>query len=255
MAIRTLSIIVGGSTGMGFQIAKTLAEKGHSLLLVARDEGRLKSAQDDLGKYGASVETMVVDLYNKEQVAQFIVRIEEESRSITHLVNSAGYFKPIGFLDHKESDYDTQLDLNKAFFFISQAVAKNMKESKQGAIVNIGSMWAHQAIHATPSSAYSMQKAGIHSLTQHMAMELAEYNIRVNAVAPAVVVTPIYKAFIDEDKIEGALQEGFSSFHPLGRVGQPTDVANAVDFLLSERASWITGEVLNVDGGVMAGRN
>ena len=86
------------------------------------------------------------------------------------------------------------MELNRAMFFLTQQVAKNMAASGGGAIVNIGSMWAHQAIKATPSSAYSMAKAGLHSLTQNLAMELADKNIRVNAVAPAVVETPIFEA-------------------------------------------------------------
>ena len=97
-------------------------------------------------------------------------------------------------------------------------------------------MWAKQAIKTTPSSAYSMAKAGLHSLTQHLAMELEEHNIRVNAVSPAVVVTPIYDAFIEKDKIEEKLQ-GFNDFHPIGRVGRSEDIAKTIHFLFSDDSS------------------
>ncbi|MDJ0568296.1 MAG: SDR family oxidoreductase [Pleurocapsa sp. MO_192.B19] len=158
-------------------------------------------------------------------------------------------------MEYEESDYDLYLDLNKGTFFITQAVVKNMiNHGKPSAIVNIGSMWAKQAVAATPSSAYSMAKAGLHSLTQHLAMELAQHNIRVNAVSPAVVETPIYQGFIPKDEVHSALQ-GFNSFHPIGRVGTREDVAEVVIYLLSDKASWVTGAIWDVDGGVMAGRN
>ena len=130
-----------------------------------------------------------------------------------------------------------------------------MKKNGGGSIVNIGSMWAKQAVKATPSSAYSMAKAGLHAMTQHLAMELADHKIRVNAVSPAVVVTPIYGSFIEPDKIEETLQ-GFNGFHPIGRVGRPKDIANVIATLLDESQSgWVTGAVWDVDGGVMSGRN
>lgn len=254
MSNQNLAIIIGGSSGMGLETAKRLATNGLDLLITGTNERKLKHAVDEIKSIGGNVASLVVSLYDKTQVSQLIVNIKNETRVIKYLVNAAGYFKPVPFLEHTEEDYDLQVDLNKAFFFITQAVAEKMKQNGGGAIVNIGSMWAKQAVKATPSSAYSMQKAGLHSLTQHLAMELAEFNIRVNAVAPAVVVTPIYKSFIDEDKIEISLQN-FNGFHPLGRVGQTPDVAHAIEFLLSDKASWITGEIMNVDGGVMAGRN
>ena len=136
-----------------------------------------------------------------------------------------------------------------------RAVAKAMvARGKGGAIVNIGSMWAKQAIQATPSSAYSMAKAGLHALTQHLAMELGSHGIRVNGVSPAVVATPVYEGFLAKDQIPAVLQS-FNGFHPIGRIGAAKDVGEVIAFLLSDKAGWVTGAVWDVDGGVMAGRN
>jgi NAD(P)-dependent dehydrogenase (short-subunit alcohol dehydrogenase family) len=247
------AIIVGGSSGMGKQTGKRLLRRGGEVLLVARHPERLAQAKAELEGDGP-VQTASVDLYNEPQVNAFIDWLNQEERHINYLVNTAGVFKPTLFLEHTRADYDKYLEINKSLFFITQAVATNMKRHGGGAIVNIGSMWAKQAIKATPSSAYSMAKAGMHSLTQHLAMELADYHIRVNAVSPAVVVTPIYEEFIDPGKIEETLA-GFNSFHPIGRVGRADDVAAVIDFLLSDAASWVTGAIWDVDGGVMSGRN
>ena len=248
-----LAIIIGGSSGMGLATAKQLAAKGTDLIIVGRDIDKLKAVKAELSLL-TQVETFSVDLYSQSHVDELSQYITNLERHINYLVNAAGYFKPTSFLEHNNAAYDQYMELNRATFFISQAVAKNMIEHRAGAIVNIGSMWAKQAIKATPSSAYSMAKAGLHSLTQHMAMELAEYNIRVNAVAPAVVKTPIYQSFIEPEDIDSALA-GFDAFHPIGRIGHADDIANTVNFLLSEQADWVTGAIWDHDGGVMAGRN
>ena len=238
---------------MGKASARKLLQECDQVLLLARHTGKLAAAQAELSEFG-EVKTVSVDLYDEAAVDEFIKTVENESRHIKCLVNSAGYFNPTPFVGHTKKDYDTYHDLNRSTFFITQAVVANMQKHGGGSIVNIGSMWAKQAIKATPSSAYSMAKAGLHAMTQHLAMELADSNIRVNAVAPAVVVTPIYGAFIEPDKIEETLQ-GFNGFHPIGRVGRPCDVAEVVGTLLSDKSGWVTGVVWDVDGGVMAGRN
>jgi NAD(P)-dependent dehydrogenase (short-subunit alcohol dehydrogenase family) len=247
-------VVVGGSSGMGRQTAADVVAAGGSAVVIAGDPDKVDDTAKSLARQGKAC-GITADLADREQVDGVRRQLADEHADATLLVNAAGLFVPTPFVDYDGAAYDAYLELDRAIFFLTQTLVRGMIANGQGgAIVNVGSMWAHKAIAATPSSAYSLAKAGLHALTHNLAIELGPYQIRVNAVAPAVVATPIYERFVPNDQLEQTLH-GFDGLHPLGRVGTARDLANTITFLLSPATSWVTGAVWDVDGGVMAGRN
>jgi NAD(P)-dependent dehydrogenase (short-subunit alcohol dehydrogenase family) len=183
-------VVVGGSSGMGRQTAADVVAAGGTAVIIGQDPGKVDDTVKTLAMDGKAY-GITADLADREQVERVRRELASEHADATLLVNAAGLFVPKPFLDYDGASYDSYLELDRAIFFLTQTVARGMVAHGQGgSIVNIGSMWAHQAIAATPSSGYSVGKAGLHALTRNLAMELAQHRIRVNAVVPAFVATP-----------------------------------------------------------------
>lgn len=248
-------VITGGGTGIGKATAQAFLERGAKVVINGRREKVLVETAKELDPTGDRIVTVPGDIGQVSVAQQLIQTTIDRFGGVDILINNAGIFKPTPFLDHRENDFDNYLNvILKSTFFTSQAAILAMKQRGQGAIVNVGSMWGFQAVGATPSTAYSAAKAGVHALTKNLALEFAQDRIRVNAVAPAVVETPVYNTFLTAEEVKSVLPT-FNSFHPLGRNGQAKDVVGAILFLAGDEARWITGTILPVDGGVMAGRN
>jgi NAD(P)-dependent dehydrogenase (short-subunit alcohol dehydrogenase family) len=250
-----IAIITGGGSGMGREVATRFVAEGGSVVINGRNAVKAEAAAREIDPTGKRIVVHAGDISLPATGVALVKTALDRYDRLDVLFNNAGIFAPKPFLEVTEAEYDRFLDnILKGTFFAAQAAAKAMKSAgRGGAIVQTGSMWALQAIGATPSSAYSAAKAGVHALVKNLAIELAPDRIRVNAIAPAVIETPIYDTFLTPEQAK-ALLPTFNEFHPLGRNGQVADAAEALLFLASDHASFITGVVLPVDGGVMAGR-
>jgi NAD(P)-dependent dehydrogenase (short-subunit alcohol dehydrogenase family) len=248
-------LVTGGGTGIGKAVASRFYAAGAAVVISGRRADVLASTAREIDPSGTRVIAVTGDIADPATSRQMVSVAIERFGGVDILINNAGIFKPTPFLDHTVEDVDRYLDvIFKGTFFAAQAAIPAMRQRGRGAIVNVGSMWATQAINATPSSAYSGAKAGVHALTHNLALEFAADNIRVNTVAPAVVETPVYTTFLSQEQAD-ALLPSFNAFHPIGRNGQPDDVASAIMYLADDAAGWVTGVVLPVDGGVTAGRH
>jgi NAD(P)-dependent dehydrogenase (short-subunit alcohol dehydrogenase family) len=250
-----IAIVTGGTSGIGKEVATRFVAEGGSVVINGRDANKAEAAAREIDPTGKRVAVHAGDIALPATGEAVVKTTIDRFGRLDVLFNNAGIFAPKPFLEVDEAEYDRFLDvILKGKFFAAQAAAKAMKASgRGGAIVQTGSMWALQAIGATPSSAYAAAKAGVHALVKNLAIELAPDKIRVNAIAPAVIETPVFGTFLTPEQVDAVLPT-FNAMHPLGRNGQPADAAEALLFLASDQANWITGVVLSVDGGVMAGR-
>ena len=250
-----IAIVTGGASGIGKEVARRFVAEGGSVIINSRDAARAESAAAGIDPTGVRVAVQIGDIALPATGWAVVKTALDRFGRLDVLFNNAGIFAPKPFLDVTEAEYDRFIDIIlKGKFFAAQAAAKAMKAAgRGGAIIQTGSMWGLQAIGATPSSAYSAANGGVHALVHNLAIELAPDNIRVNAIAPGVIETPVYNTFLTNEQVKAVLPT-FKTMHPLGRNGQAADAAEALLFLASDAASFITGIVLPVDGGIMAGR-
>lgn len=244
-------VITGGGTGLGADAAHGFRAAGAKVVLNGRREDVLSQTALAVDPTGEHVAYVAGDIGSPETSQRLVQTAVSRFGGIDVLFNNAGVFAPTPFLQVTQKDLDHYFNLMRGYFTLTQNVVAEMRKRSRGAIISIGSIWAMQGIGATPSSAPSMAKGGVHSLTRALAIELAPDKIRVNAIAPAVVETPLFDPLLTPEELAS-----FNAFHPIGRNGQPQDITSAVLFLADEALSgWITGIILPVDGGVTAGRN
>jgi NAD(P)-dependent dehydrogenase (short-subunit alcohol dehydrogenase family) len=237
-------VITGASSGIGLALARAAAARGAQLVLGGRDEGRLKEVAGALGP-AERVAVVAGDIGDPATGERLAATASDRFGRLDVLVNNAGIFTPRRFADYEERDLDAFLTTNlKGPFFAMQAAVRRMRLQGGGAIVNVTSSLSLAALGAIPCSATVAAKGGLNALTRSLALELAPDAIRVNAVAPGLVKTPLH----------GRSNDSYSELDPLqpvGHVGEAGDVVDAVLYLAS--APFVTGVVLAVDGGAATG--
>ncbi len=240
-----VALVTGGSRGIGRAIALTLAEHGADVAInyagntAAAEE--VKGAIESMGRKAILVQGSVADTDGVQTIVNQVVK---ELGRLDILINNAGITRDGLLMRMKEADWDAVLETNlKGVYNCSKAVMRTMMKQKSGRIVNMASVVGEMGNAGQAN--YAAAKAGVIGFTKSLAKEVASRGITVNAVAPGFIATDMTSVLTDEQKAEMARTI------PLGRAGQPQDVANAVLFLVSEEAAYITGQVLNVDGGMV----
>ncbi|MFB8831832.1 SDR family NAD(P)-dependent oxidoreductase [Azotobacter sp. CWF10] len=246
------AVVTGGSDGIGFGIAKAFAENNASVLLVARDTKKLKGSAAMLSRYPVDVEVLSGDLSDPSAVRDTARAILRKWPEVDVLVNNAGIarFNPFAKID--EAELDLHLNLNvRAPYILTQQLFEALS-ARKGSVINISSYFSHRMLPGRPSTAYSLTKGAMDAFTKSLAYEAGPQGVRVNAIAPGTVNTPLVQANIDRlaDEEKTRFSEMIRTIYPLGRIGEPDDVSGAAVFLASDQARWITGAILAVDGGL-----
>jgi NAD(P)-dependent dehydrogenase (short-subunit alcohol dehydrogenase family) len=236
-------LISGASSGIGFETARRLVEGGAEVCLVARGLERLEKAVSEMGGGAWQV---ACDVADPDAVASLVAEVGSRWPAVDGLVNNAGIAPMAAVNDTSTEVWDQTFDINvRGPFLLCRELSPLLHAGNSPSVVNVSSTLAEKAIPGM--AAYNASKAALNQLTRSLALEWAP-SVRVNAVMPAVVDTPIHAA---RGMTPEQVKE-MAGFHPLGRVGQPEDVASLILFLLSGGSSWMTGTVIPIDGGVMA---
>jgi NAD(P)-dependent dehydrogenase (short-subunit alcohol dehydrogenase family) len=241
-------LITGGAQGIGEACARLFLEQGAKVVIVDIHNERGQSLASQLQQQGHEILFIASDIGNKIEVDAVIKQVIAQYGRLDVLVSNAGIFKAAPFLDVSESDFDEVLRVNlKGAFLMGQAAARVMKDQGGGAIVHMSSVNGVLAIPEIAS--YNVSKGGLNQLTRAMALALADDGIRVNAVAPGTIATELAsKAVLTSEEARNKIL----GRTPMKRLGDPSEVAHVVAFLASDAASYMTGEVITVDGGRMA---
>jgi len=242
------ALITGGGSGIGRAVAVLFAREGAEVIAMGRKKENLLLTAAMAGETGGVCHTVLGNVSSQSDVKKTVKQAVRLAGGIDVLFNNAGVYSFGKTDDTDEEQWDDIIDINlKGTYLVSRYVIKEMKKKGVGGvIINNASTLGLKPVPNT--AAYSASKAGVVSLTKSMALELACDHIRVNCICPGVVETPIHEKIHGEKTVE--VMSEMATFHPLGRIGAPEDVAYAALFLASNEASWITGAVLPVDGGI-----